>query len=358
MYVMYRPSLPAILALGLASAVLAASASPAARASSFVDDLLRRQMRFSASDLRALDAGTAVIKSLETPIRQELALFGVVRVDAPMERFVERFRDIERFETGPGILQIGRFGNPPRLEDLGSLTLPAKDVTAVAKCRPGHCDVKLSAAAMHRFRSQVDWTSPSAPRQANDVARKLLLELVRGYQRGGNAALGHYDDGSERLSVAEEFRGLLASDRHRPIPVPALMAYLDTYPRDRPAGTEEFFYWSVVNFGLKPTIRVNHVVIQPLAANQPGVEHVIAIKQLYASHYLHTTLELRFLVDAGRDAGRRGFYLVSITRSRNDGMTGIKGVVLRPIISRRSRDGVRGYLEHVKRQVERATPTS
>ena len=353
MYVTYRPSLPAILALGLASALLAAGASPAARSGSFVDDVLRRQMRFSASDLRALDAGAAVIKSLETPVRQELAHFGVVHVDAPTERFIERFRDIERFESGPGILQIGRFGSPPRLEDLASLTLPAKDVTALAKCRPGDCDVKLSAAEMNRFRSRVDWSSPNASRQANDIARAMILELVRRYQSRGNAALGHYDDGSEPLPVAEEFRGLLASGNHRPVPVPALMAYLDEYPRDRPAGAEEFFYWSVVDFGLKPTIRVNHVIIQSLAANQPGVGHVVAIKQLYASHYFHTTLELRFLVDDGRDAGRRGSYLLSITRSRNDGMTGFKGLVLRPIITRRSREGVRGYLEHVKRQVER-----
>jgi hypothetical protein len=358
MYVTYRPPLLAIVALGVASALVTAVASPAAPSGSFVDDLLRRQMRFSASDFRALDSGAAVIKSLDTPVRQELAHFGVVHVDAPTDRFIERFRDIERFESGPGILQIGRFGSPPRLEDLASLTLPAKDVTAVSKCRPGDCDVKLSAAAMNRFRSQVDWSSPNGARQANDVARELILELVRGYQRGGNAALGHYDDGSEHLSVAEQFRGLLASGSQPPIPVPALMAHLDAYPSDRPAGTEEFFYWSVVNFGLKPTIRVNHVIIQSLAANHPDVAHVIAIKQLYASHYLHTTLELRFLVDAGQHAGRRGFYLVSITRSRSDGMTGIKGVVLRPIIARRSRDGVRGYLEYVKRQVERFAPAS
>jgi hypothetical protein len=54
---------------------------------------------------------------------------------------------------------------------------------------------------------------------------------------------------------------------------------------------------------------------------------------------------------------RRGFYLLSITRARTDGMTGLKGLLLRPIVSRRSRDAVRGYLEHVKRQVERPTPS-
>jgi len=38
-------------------------------------------------------------------------------------------------------------------------------------------------------------------------------------------------------------------------------------------------------------------------------------------------------------------------------MTGFRGFFLRPIISRRSRDGVRRYLEHVKRQVEERAGT-
>jgi hypothetical protein len=351
------PVLPALSGLWLVPALLVAVASPAAQPGSFVDNLLRREMRFSAADLRALGAGAAVIKSLETPVGQELAHFGVVYVDATTERFIERFRDIERFESGPGIPQIGLFSNPPRLEDLASLTLPAKDVTALMSCRPGDCDVKLSAAAMSRFQNRVNWSSPNAARQANEITREMILELVRAYQRDGNAALGHYDDGNGTLSVAEQFRALLTSGAQPPVPVPALTAYLDEYPSGRPAGAEDFFYWSVVDFGLKPTIRVNQVTIYPMATSPTaGVKYAIAIKQLYASHYFHTTLELRFLVDDDRRAGRRGFYLLSITRSRSDGMTGFKGSLLRPVISRRSRNAVRGYLEHVKRQVERPAP--
>jgi hypothetical protein len=136
--------------------------------------------------------------------------------------------------------------------------------------------------------------------------------------------------------------------------VPAFIAYLDDYPRGRPAGAEDFFYWSVVDFGLKPTLRLIHVTIYPMDDRpRSDVAYAIAIKQLYASHYFHSALELRFLVDDGRVA-RPGFYLLSITRSRTDGMTGFTGSFLRPIISRRSRNGVQRYLEHVKRQVERA----
>lgn len=335
------------------AAVLAGTlATPGTAATQLVIDALLGDQRFSVSDMRALRAGEAVVKSLDTPVRQELAHFGVVYLNVSADRFITSFRDIERFESGPGIPQIGRFGTPPRLEDLAGLTLPAKDVSALSKCRPGDCDVKLSSAAMGRFRDRVDWSSPNAASQATAVMRENLLELVRTYQATGNAALGQYDDGGEPVPVAEQFRALLASGLPQPLAMPEMMAYLDDYPRGRPTGASEFYYWSVVDFGLKPTIRVNHVVIQPLPDPASDVSHVIAIKQLYASHYFHTTLELRILANDSRRTDRLGFHLLSITRSRNDGTTGLTGALLRPIISRRSRNAVRRYLEHMKQQVE------
>jgi hypothetical protein len=349
-----RRGLAGLLRIEAGAALLVAVASLAAQSGSAVDTLLRQKLGFSAADMQALQAGSAVIRSLDTPVREELAHVGAVYVDAPTERFLERFHDIVRFENGPRIPQIGRFSNPPRLADLASLTLPAPDLAALRVCRPGDCDMKLSAAAMDRFRNDVDWSSPDAAEEANAIARDMILDLVRAYQTDGNAALGFYEDAREPLSVAEQFRALLASGDPLPAPVPALLAYLDDYPRGRPQGTEDFFYWTVVDFGLKLTIRVNHVAIYPLAASPPSnVSYAIAIKQLYASHYFFTTLELRFLVEDDRHSPERGLSLVSITRSRSDGMTGFKGLFLRPIISRRSRDAVRGYLEHVKRQVER-----
>ncbi|MGH9240985.1 MAG: hypothetical protein ACRD3G_23330 [Vicinamibacterales bacterium] len=110
----------------------------------------------------------------------------------------------------------------------------------------------------------------------------------------------------------------------------------------------------MVDFDLKPAVRMNHVTTQRLPRRSPPhVPYVIAIKQLYASHYFRSALELRFLVEGERAQDGSGFYLVSITRSRIDGVTGLTGPLLRSLINRRSRNGVRGYLEHVKRQVER-----
>lgn len=358
----------ALAGVGLLTCIVAVI-SLAAQSGSTVEHLLTERLGFSADDLRALDDGSAVIASLDTRVRQELAHVGVVYVDAPPRDFVAQFRDIERFESGPGIPQIGRFDSPPRLEDLQGLTLPEEDLEALPECRPGDCDLKLTADAMGRFRNEVDWSSESSVREANRIAREMILELVLAYQADGNAALGSYADSDQPMPVAEEFRALLASRDALPAPVPALLTYLDDYPYGYPPGAENFFYWTVVDFGLKPTIRVNHVTIYPLEDGPPrgeplgdgpppGEAYAIAIKQLYASHYFHTTLELRFLADHVQRSGRPGASLISITRSRNDGMTGFKGWFLRPIIRRRSRDAVRGYLEHVRRQVEHPAPAA
>lgn len=311
-------------------------------------------MDFSADDLRALDDGAVVITTLDTRVRQELAHIGVVYLDASPGEFVDRFRDIETFERGPGIPQIGRFSSPPRMEDLQDLTLPEADLEALPHCRPGDCELKLSTDGMERFRNEVDWSSPSAAQEANQIARDMILELLLAYRTEGNRALGHYADSDKPMLVAEQFRGLLTNRDPLPNSVPALLTYLEHYPLGLPPGADEFFYWTVADFGLKPTIRVNHVTIYPLVdGSLPGDAYVIAIKQLYASHYFHTTLELRFVTDHQLESDRHGSTLVSITRSRNDGMTGFKGFFLRPVIRGRSRDAVRGYLEHVRRQVER-----
>lgn len=342
-------TLPAIAALAATIVV----ALHAAQLGTSMEPLLAG-MGFAAGDVQRLERGAAVIRSLDTRAREELAHVGVVYLDAGPEEYVERFRNIERFERGPGVLQMGRFGTPPRIDDLQSLTLSAEDFAELPACRPGRCEMKLSSDAMAHFRDEVvDWSSPQAWRQADEVMQRMLLDLVRAYQAEGNAALGAYFDRERPLPVADQFRALLASREALPDQVPILFAYLDHYPRDLPEGAEDFFYWTMVDFGLKPTIRVNHVTIYPLAARaSTGVAYAIAIKQLYASHYFLSTLELRFLVDRADRSGRPGAALVSIARSRSDGMTGVRGSLLRPIVRRRSRDAMRGYLEHVRLQLQ------
>ncbi|MYD69296.1 MAG: hypothetical protein F4W89_00915 [Acidobacteria bacterium] len=334
------------LIAGLAGLV---AVSGAAQPDSPVERLVTETLGFAASDVQSLERGSAIIRSLDTPVAQELAHVGVVYLNASPEAYIEAFRAIEEFEHGPSILQIGRFSTPPRMEDLQALTLSSEDFIDLPKCRPGDCVMKLSAEAIESFRTEVTWSSPQAWRQADQVARTMLVDLVRTYQVMGNPALGTYFDHGPPLPVADQFRALLARRDALPASVPILFAYLEHYPRDLPPGADDFFYWSTVDFGLKPTIRVNHVTIYPLPERQStGVAYAIAIKQIYASHYFHSALDLRFLIERLTASGQPGAALVSVARSRSDGMTGFRGSLLRPIVRRRSRDALRNYLEHIQ----------
>ena len=96
-----RRGLPRSLFVLACAIGLIAAVSLAAQSGASVGRLLNETLGFSADDLRGLDRGSAVIRSLDTPVRQELAHVGVVYLDIPPDQFVERFRDIERFERGP-----------------------------------------------------------------------------------------------------------------------------------------------------------------------------------------------------------------------------------------------------------------
>jgi hypothetical protein len=68
-----------------------------------------------------------------------------------------------------------------------------------------------------------------------------------------------------------------------------------------PLPGSEIFYWSKVDFGLKPVIRLNHVVICQL--NNDPVKYTIASKMLYTTHYFNTGVELKFLAQQPDENG-------------------------------------------------------
>src|SRR5437868_6271443 len=64
-------------------------------------------------------------------------------------------------------------------------------------------------------------------------------------------------------------------------------------------GAEDVFYWNKGEFGMKPTIRVNHITIYPVPHPRfpEALRYVVATSQIYANHYFSATLELRSIVD-------------------------------------------------------------
>jgi hypothetical protein len=317
-------------------------------ARSEIERWLRDAAEFSSGDLQALALGRAVARPLDTPEASEAAVAGAVVINAPAERLLAEFTHIETVRRGRGVLDIGAFGEPPSLPDLDSFSLTADELAALRRCLPGACDLKLPVLAIARLRAGVDWRSSSAPDAATMIMRQWLFERLSAYLRDGNAALGFADDKRPSLDLVEEMGLLLAHEEWLAQLAPHVRSHLSGYPEVRVQGASDSFYWARVDFGMKPTIRVSHASIHPTPEAPLGLSHVIATKQIYASHYLRAALELRLVFP--RDDG--GFLLVMASRSRNDGMTGLLGFVVRAKVRSRSRDGMVRYLQGVKATLE------
>jgi hypothetical protein len=226
-----------------------------------------------------------------------------------------------------------RISSAPRLEDFDALALPDEDVADLRSCRIGDCELKLSAEAVEQMRRTIDWSKPTARRDVESLMRQLALDYVTRYLEGGNQALAVYRDGGRPTFVANEFRSMVEQMPRISAFDPELRAYLLEFPAASLPASQSFLYWQDAQFGLKPTIRINHLVI-----HQDDDAIVVANKQLYASHYFWTALELRVLLtDHTRG---RGFWFVTLSRSRSDGLSGFMGRVIRGRVRTEARKGI------------------
>jgi hypothetical protein len=303
-------------------------------------------------EIRDIDSGKVVAKEVNTGDKSEVVLFGAVYIHAPMESFVDWFRDPDRFaEMEDAYLAYGRFSDPPQLSDVANLTLDKKDIEALPKCKPGHCDLQLPTESMEEFKRGVDWSSPDAAEQVNALMREGLLELVNRYKKGGNAELGVYQDKDYDLAVAETFETILSRVAGLSQYLPDLRNYLMEYPTATLSNVEESFRWEHVKFGLRPTLRATHVIVYR-PPERSDARYVLVDKQLYASHYFQVAVDFWFGVKDSANPEADGFYLITEKGSRQHGLTGFKGKFARGPIVGRARDSLKEALAAIKQELE------
>jgi hypothetical protein len=316
-------------------------------------NFLENHIDFKEADFQAMERGQAIAKILKTDQKTEVAVFGIVWVNAPIESFVKWQKDIERFESGDAVLAIKKISSPPAPEDFESLTFPEEDLNALPKCKPGKCDVKIGEKSLEQLQ-EFDWSAPGAHDHANRVIQGMLLEYTGEYVRNGDTSLAALRDKKRPMFIEKELDGLLENSPYLIEYIPELNRYLDDYPKAKPEGAEEFLYWSKVKFGLKPTVRLNHVVICPFS-REGGTSVAIASKMLYASHYFHTALELKVLVRDSAKPNAEGFYLISLNRSRSDGLTGLFGGIVRSKAESEAQKGMIAALDSGRDVLEAAS---
>lgn len=309
-----------------------------------------QSMQVSQDEIQAILAGQPVAKVLKTETNDEVAIFGIVRIRASQDVFIEKFRNIVTFESGGGIIASGSFHTPPRPEDVLTLSLQDKDLNRIEECVPGNCGLKLTGRDMKLFQENINWQAPDATSQAQLLIRQQMMESISQYQNHGDDALPIYNDGDTPYSVRDGLHSLLQHSSDMYMYDASLANYIAQFPAKRPSDTDDIIYWQNVRFGLKPVLRASHLMIHRVQEGDT-ISYRIASKMLYSNHYFRSALELKSLVpDSSLSAD--SFYLICVNRAYVDGLTGIKGLLVRRIVKGKIRDSMAQYLSNVKRKTE------
>lgn len=83
-----------------------------------------------------------------------------------------------------------------------------------------------------------------------------------------------------------------------------------------------------------------------------GRVYMLAIKQLYATYYFQTALDLSFCVQGPSTSEDEGFYLIPVKASRQAGLTGLRGGVIRKAAVSKTRSSLERALNSIKNSLE------
>jgi hypothetical protein len=310
-------------------------------------EFLRKYFNISHADFYAADQGKVVTRILKTTEKREVAAFGIVHLKVPVEFFLSKYRDIVNFKKDKAILQIGKFSQPPRMEDLKNLVIPAEDLKSIQNCEIGDCDLKLSSEWIQAFQ-RLDKSASNYKNQISELFRRLLFNYVTAYSSKGNQGMIRYQDKKTPLMLSQEFRSILQHISYLREHAPELQNYLENYSGKELADSENFIYWSKEKVAFKAIISVTHVTIsRPKSDKLINVQ--IATKQIYASHYFDGSLGLPTLI---ADKDGTGMYLIYQNRSRADQLKGAFSGLKRVILERRVVKTMKESLERTKKRLE------
>jgi hypothetical protein len=275
----------------------------------------------------------------------EVGIWAAVPVNINGDRLVAWMRRIEELKKSPYVLAIGRFSDPPRLEDLAALSLDDKDTSEIAACRPGHCDLKLSAVEMSALQPL-----DGQPGALQQRFRQIVLDRVNAYLAGDR--IGPYADTANEVWPGQEFDRLLDHSPFLTMHTPSFAESLRDARAASMPRVESFLYWATESLGGKPTVTVTDVrILRGDDSTLPDV--VVAGKQVFATHYVNASLGVTVLV---RGEPGRSNYLVYVNRSEVDMLHGTFAGLVRWFMQRRLKADAAHVLQGLRRRLESGEP--
>jgi hypothetical protein len=316
-----------------------------------LQNFFREDIGLSKDQIADIRNGKAVAKTLPSRAASEVFLFGAIYIHAAPEAYLQVERDFDRRRELPSYWDLVVFSNPPQLSDLKDFSLDNDEIQALKKCTPGDCQMQLPASSIEEFHRSINWSAPDVYEQVNRLLQKTALKRLLAYQKDGNEVLGVYNDKHDPTVVPQQFAYMLTYDKALPAHLPDFYTYLLAYPNAKPLNVEDTFYWARVKFGLKPTLRVVHLITMH-GNPSDAVAYAFAEKQLYSSHYFQTALDLSFCIRGSDDPKRSGFYLIMAMGSEQAGLTGAKGAIVRKAAVGRSVSHLQNALTKIRTTLE------
>jgi hypothetical protein len=337
--------------VALLSLIAAAGLPGSSQSNPDLENFFRKDVGLSRDQIAAIQNGQPVAKALPARTPGEIFLFGAIYIQAAPEKYFQHVSDLERLHKLPGYLALGVMSGPPQFLNWKGFSFDSDDIRALRNCKPGDCQFQLPASSIQEIRRDIDWSAPGVSERVNQLLQQTASQFLAAYQVQGNQVLGAYHDKEDPTEVARQLAYMLSYLKALPQHLPDFYNYLLSYPGGKPANVDDAFYWAKVKFGLKPTLRIVHVMtMRGKPADQ--IVYAVAQKQLYASHYFKTALDFSFCVRGSEDPDRPAFYLIMTMGSAQDGLTGVKGPVVRKVAVDRSTFNLRNALTHIRNTLE------
>lgn len=265
----------------------------------------------SQADRRAIERGEVVSRTIDGA-SGEVGVFAVSRIGVSGESLVSSARAIEDLKRSPFVSAIKRFSNPPRIEDLDQLVLPAKELQAALAGKRSSCTMRLTADEMDQLSREASRPGADRAARVQQAFREIVLARATAYLRN---------------SVTD-----LATKTMRP-----------ATPR-----TESFLYWSLESYATgKPIVLVTHVNIIPPVV--PGNPAIVMGKQVFASHYITEGLALT-AITTDTETGER--FLIYRNSTGVDLLGGVFGRIKRAALESRLRREVPEVIGKLRQRLE------
>jgi hypothetical protein len=300
----------------------------------------------SAEERAQLGRGEPIAHILKSS-GNEVGLVSVIPVKADGDRLVAWVNQIEEWKKNPHVLAVGRFSDPPQLQDLERLTLDEHDVEDIGSCHAGHCDLKLSTEEMKRLQK------PTAPGNSDPSVqqefRQMILDRLQNYLTSGQ--IPPDDDHHKEVQPERLFESLLQESPFLTEHLPQLAENLRGHFTGSGNGIESFFYWSKEHLARKAVVSATQVTI--VRNDVPGLPDALVVdKDIFNSHYLNASLSVTALMRGGPTGSN---YLVYINRTDVDVLHGVFAGVVRSEIEHHMKD-TSNVMEDFRKRLESGPP--